>query len=334
MNVDAELDPYEYPSEDIGFELYDGDGGGDPPRSSSPADTNSDSELVEVPESSLSHSERIQEPHGSQSTPDGRDDPPRSPNPADTSSDSELVEVPESSFSQSECIQEPHGSLGAPSIMFSPEDQTNEQFESLGSLLWRGILYFAAFLNLRFHLSHRGCNLFLSFCKVLLTYCDVLQREDKPELTLKTTFRTLGLQDRFEVRPMCQKCKRTYPVDSDPDTRCLDCDEPLFKTKERLAQNFDGSVQSEEDQTAVPVLKFPYRSLTSQLEELLGRPGMEDALDHWRYVRRRPGRLGDIMDGMVWKTLKGSDGRLFFDNSPSRDSPDELRVGITLGFDG
>lgn len=41
-----------------------------------------------------------------------------------------------------------------------------------------------------------------------------------------------------------------------------------------------------------------------------------------------------IQDGNVWKALRGHDGELFFDNGPSRKDADELRLGITIGFDG
>ena len=40
------------------------------------------------------------------------------------------------------------------------------------------------------------------------------------------------------------------------------------------------------------------------------------------------------MDGRVWKTLPGHDGKSFFDNSPDRSESDKLQIGITLGFDG
>ncbi len=53
-------------------------------------------------------------------------------------------------------------------------------------------------------------------------------------------------------------------------------------------------------------------------------------------ARRRAlsGVLTDIMDGEKWKTVEGPDGRPFFDNNPNRESKDELRIAVTLGFDG
>jgi hypothetical protein len=41
-----------------------------------------------------------------------------------------------------------------------------------------------------------------------------------------------------------------------------------------------------------------------------------------------------IMDGKIWKTIAGCDGKPFFDNRPDQEHSDELRIGVTLGFDG
>ncbi|KAG1764630.1 hypothetical protein EDD22DRAFT_978989 [Suillus occidentalis] len=46
------------------------------------------------------------------------------------------------------------------------------------------------------------------------------------------------------------------------------------------------------------------------------------------------GKRTRIQDGKIWQTLHGSDGKLFFDNSSECSSSDELRIGITLSFDG
>jgi hypothetical protein len=41
-----------------------------------------------------------------------------------------------------------------------------------------------------------------------------------------------------------------------------------------------------------------------------------------------------IMDGAVWQMIAAHNGKPFFDNTADRDNQDELRIGITLGFDG
>jgi hypothetical protein len=42
----------------------------------------------------------------------------------------------------------------------------------------------------------------------------------------------------------------------------------------------------------------------------------------------------DISDGKIWNEIKGHDGRLFFENGDDRPDPDELRLGLTMNFDG
>lgn len=79
---------------------------------------------------------------------------------------------------------------------------------------------------------------------------------------------------------------------------------------------------------------MPSNPLSQQIAEFLNRKGMEKAVEEWRTRRRIPGFKQDIMDGEVWRTIPGPDGKPFFDNDPERASKDELRIGITIGFDG
>lgn len=210
----------------------------------------------------------------------------------------------------------------------------NDEELSSDDAIWHIVLLLVTFLNLRFHLPHRGCNLILAVLKVVFISAGLISSNKKPASTLKTAFRTLGLEDRFEVFPMCPGCRRIYEDISEPNLRCSECDTPLFKTKEILKNDFDDSMDLEQHTTETPVLKFPYRSISSQLQDLLARPGIEDQIDSWRHRQRDDNRMEDIMDGEIWKTLMGSDGKPFFDNIPNRDAPDELRIAITLGFDG
>lgn len=208
--------------------------------------------------------------------------------------------------------------------MESPDSDT--------SSLWLEVLLLVSRLNLRFHLPHRGCNLILSVLKSIFTRLGAFTTADKPATTLTTTFKQLGLENGFDVIPMCPTCRRVYPEDAPFDLKC--CDQPIFKVRSVLQGNFDGTTATVESQTPEPVLKFPYRPITDQLKEVISRDGMEDMLDGWRSKRRRDGILDDIMDGEVWRTLEGPDGQPFFDNSPNRTRPDELRIGLTLLFDG
>ncbi|THG98310.1 hypothetical protein EW026_g3857 [Hermanssonia centrifuga] len=63
---------------------------------------------------------------------------------------------------------------------------------------------------------------------------------------------------------------------------------------------------------------------------------MEHNLDKWRGIPSEHGVLKSIQDGNVWKTIPGPilDSPVVFDNTPDHPNPEELRIGVTLGFDG
>ncbi|KAG0706543.1 hypothetical protein DFH29DRAFT_872312 [Suillus ampliporus] len=61
---------------------------------------------------------------------------------------------------------------------------------------------------------------------------------------------------------------------------------------------------------------------------------IEEELDAWRCHVPEPGKHTLIQDGEIWKTIKGNDGKLFFNNSPECPDKGELCIGIMLGFDG
>lgn len=195
--------------------------------------------------------------------------------------------------------------------------------------IWSFVLFLAASLNLRFHVTHRACNLMLMVISTLFIYAGVISSRDRPATTLKTVFKQLSLDDHFLVFPMCPKCRRVYPDDSGSDMKCDSCDLPLFKTKTTLRNDFDGTAELDESQTHEPVLKYPHQTLTSQLKEMLTRQGLEDELDKWKAKQHQPGLLTDITDGSVWKGLKAHDGAFFFD-----PETDELRIALILLFDG
>ena len=83
----------------------------------------------------------------------------------------------------------------------------------------------------------------------------------------------------------------------------------------------------------VPELCAPIQPLSSLLVEFLSRPGMEEVVEkYWKTRPKSPaGQRSDIMDGDLWKSLEGPDGKLFFD--AEGDKSGELRIGVTLGID-
>ncbi|TDL17694.1 hypothetical protein BD410DRAFT_807179 [Rickenella mellea] len=194
------------------------------------------------------------------------------------------------------------------------------------------LLCLVAWLHLHYHLPHRGVILILKVFKIIFTQAGLIPADEKPVISLNTTFRRLGLTDDVLVMPVCTTCHRVFPHDSQPDLECNVCNQPLFK-RSRIQLNPSDGIPGN-DRTDVPQLRSPFRPLSCQLPEFVNRIGMEDALDAWRTREQQPGILRDIMDGEVWKTIKGADGKRFFDNDANRPDADELRIGITLVFDG
>ncbi|KAG2133009.1 hypothetical protein DEU56DRAFT_914034 [Suillus clintonianus] len=186
---------------------------------------------------------------------------------------------------------------------------------------WKITLLLIAWLNLHYHLPHLACTLILKITRHILVGLTVLAPDEKVAGSLNTVFNHLDIKDNFDIHPVCPVCHRIYPHDSQGDAKCLNCSEPLFepsasRTKPR------------------PCLQCPQNPLLNAILRLLSHAGIEEELDAWHHHVPEPGKRASIQDGEIWKTIKGNDGELFFDNSPERPDKDELRIGITLGFDG
>jgi len=215
-----------------------------------------------------------------------------------------------------------------PEVHLAPSPPGEVLQESASHWFWRILLVLTAWLHLHYHLPHRACILLLKVLRVIFIGLSQLKPEDEAPVTLTTTFRRLNLDDEFQISPSCPKCHRIYATDSPASLKCSHCDIPLFKFWAG-----EGSTSSKKA-APKPVIQCPQRSITSQLPRILNSPGMEEACEAWCTETTRPGFKTTIMDGKIWKTIAGCDGKPFFDNRPDRDHSDELRIGITIGFDG
>jgi hypothetical protein len=213
-------------------------------------------------------------------------------------------------------------------IVFELPQQPSEVLnEATTHWFWRIILILTAWLNLHYHVPHRACVLLLKVLRVIFIGLGQLNRNDHVPVTLTTTFRRLNLSDEFYIHPTCPTCHSLYPADSPISLKCSKCDIPLFKF-------WNAIPGSEKTPRTSPLLQCPRRPISEQLSQLLNRPGMVEAVEQWRMRVPKPGFKTEIMDGEIWKTLPGHDGKLFFDNSEDRANKEELRIGLTLGFDG
>ncbi|KAI0372361.1 hypothetical protein BV20DRAFT_978220 [Pilatotrama ljubarskyi] len=141
-------------------------------------------------------------------------------------------------------------------------------------------------LHLQFALPVAAANvLLLAFSVVLALVCP---GSPAPFLTLKKVNTLMGLDVPYQSLAVCGGCKEVYPNHRETPPLCILCQHPLFKgTKPRS------------DGTRVPVIRYPYLSLSEQIERLLQIEGMESLLDEWRTRKRQDGVLRDIFDGSV-----------------------------------
>ena len=220
--------------------------------------------------------------------------------------------------------------LAVPSFRFSlrePIPCAQDILEgSDAQTFWRITLLLVVWLHLTYHLPYRACDLVLRVLRLVFSLLDSSLLDDDHVLTLTSAFRRFHLEDSFLELPMCPKCGKIAPPDTAKGSVCSVCSGPLFGSSTSTSRSSGLGLK--------PLLRLPFNPLSQQLTDLLNREGMEEAIDAWRYRERKDGIMLDIMDGKVWRTLPGPDGLPFFDNDLERRSKDELRIGVTMGFDG
>ncbi|KAK7013530.1 hypothetical protein R3P38DRAFT_2415912, partial [Favolaschia claudopus] len=187
--------------------------------------------------------------------------------------------------------------------------------------------------HLHYHLPHRACALLLKILRNIFITLRHIPSDNNVPITLATAFKKLGLNEEFEIRAICPSCRRAYPENSSPNLQCSHCDIPLFKDPpaRTTAPSLLDSTRPKPDSKPRPVLQGPYLPLSTQLVEFLNREGNEAACESYLTRKRVPGKMSDIQDGEICQTLKGSDGRKFFDTAADRPNPDELRIGLSNG---
>lgn len=67
--------------------------------------------------------------------------------------------------------------------------------------------------------------------------------------------------------------------------------------------SFDGSTDQVSTVSTTPILKVPFRAISSQFNDFLSRYGIESACDAWRTKAPTPGVLADISHDEKWKII-------------------------------
>ncbi|PSR70650.1 hypothetical protein PHLCEN_2v13455 [Hermanssonia centrifuga] len=210
--------------------------------------------------------------------------------------------------------------------------------QSTPTPFWRVIMLLAAWLHLRHFVLHRAIGLMLQVFRAVLISIGAMAAQQDAPVTLRTTFNQLGLGDNFHILPMCPACHRVYPYDSQLDASCTNCHINLFivgGVRLTIPSQAPGIHTKKSSKPSKLLLQAPYRLPSEMLPDLINStPHMEAQLDTWRTRQSTNGTLKSIQDGHIWKTIKGYDDDPFFANTVNCKTPDELRIGVTLGFDG
>lgn len=134
--------------------------------------------------------------------------PPDAPSPLDSPS-CQALEVPSPPRAD--------GSPPPPRLVQGVEDLPTSASELLAESsniwFWRIIMLLGSWVQLHYHLPHRGVTLMLQVMRLVLLALGVIAPDDRTPTALRTAFARLALQDNFVVRAMCPQCARRFPTE-------------------------------------------------------------------------------------------------------------------------
>ncbi|TFY73350.1 hypothetical protein EWM64_g10662 [Hericium alpestre] len=193
------------------------------------------------------------------------------------------------------------------------------------------ILLVVAYLNTKFHLQFKACAVLLFALRQIFVALGLIEATDTMPETLKTTFKHLQLEDQFHLLITCPSCFRMFEPTVPSTSTCSTCNIPLFDTSHTsTTSDLFQRVTHKALPALKPKLSVPFQLLSSLLMDMLACLGMEEEMDAWKSRGQEDGKYKEIMDGAIWKTLKGHDKKIFFN---AEDDSEELRIGVTLRLD-
>ncbi|EMD33478.1 hypothetical protein CERSUDRAFT_57200 [Gelatoporia subvermispora B] len=184
-------------------------------------------------------------------------------------------------------------------------------------------------LHTQWHVPFRACNAILVvFSAILLS----LGTPVNPPIftSLPGIISALHVEPKFRTLPVCPSCMQVYPDTIPINALCDTCRLPLFVTEPTPAESRQGRTTRRVRKAR---LRFPFKSLETQLTAMLQVPGMETTCEQWRDKAREEGIWRDIFDGAIIRELKAPDGTPFFEAPKDDRKPADLRLGVTLGVD-
>ncbi|KAF8483160.1 hypothetical protein JB92DRAFT_1637824 [Gautieria morchelliformis] len=258
-----------------------------------------------------------------------------SPSPSPCPSSENGADLEEESAPASEVIPPPtHNSVSYRFNLPEPRPTAETCYHNSHPDHWwiRLTLLLVAFLHTSHHVSFCACGLILFTMRSIFVALGMIPLEDSMPTTLQTSLKHLSLEDRFSIYVLCSQCNCFNGVWPNPDATAADlctlCASGLYTG----VTNFEVSQFFTRKRTTnfKPKLSTPFQSLSSLLSNFLSRAGMEEAVEQWRSNPRQEGVYKEIMDGRIWNTMRGPDGKLFFAHNLETN---ELRIGLTLSLD-
>ncbi|KAH9911971.1 hypothetical protein B0H21DRAFT_714183, partial [Amylocystis lapponica] len=161
---------------------------------------------------------------------------------------------------------------------------------------WRVVMLLCSWLHLQYHVPYRACTLILQVMRLIFITVGLLTRDSDAPITLLTSLHRLQLRDNFEIKAMCISCCRVYDGNSDTTLQCSTCNIPLFKSTSTNAPPEPAPDTADtSDQPAKPPLHANVKTSVPRLQTPYS---------------------------------------LLSAQLPEARKSDELRIGVTLGFDG
>ncbi|KAF8587023.1 hypothetical protein K439DRAFT_1614695 [Ramaria rubella] len=141
--------------------------------------------------------------------------------------------------------------------------------------------------------------------------------------------RTILIFSIFVCCPGCHTSVTTHLIPQDEsELSCASCGHNLYNGLPPNYFDLSWEAQKRLKKSPTPKVVIPMVLLSSLIADFLAHNGLENECKSWLSSESTPDIYTHIMDGKVWKTLVGPDGRPFFE---ARED-NELRIGTTASL--
>lgn len=155
-----------------------------------------------------------------------------------------------------------------------------------------------------FFLSNRAATILLRFFNAILSMFKVNDTFPVTPSTMKAHANFDSLSEKIIQFIVCPECHRLYTDDIQDLPSC--CNFARFPSHplEQYCQPCNTPLLH--PSTRQPI-KFPYSSITDNLQLLFARPGFEQEINHWRQRVVPRHSFFDVYDGAIWNSIPGPD---------------------------